>query len=236
MDSLAVGIISNQKLIRKALACLLLTFSTSYNLCIASDVDTVEQIAESLDSAKLDVLLIDVDGTDDPLKCIRRVRELSPSTKTLLLTRQSGEKFSIEVVRNGGWGLVTKQADPEVLRQAIQKVVDGEMWFSHGTMSMALQAFSNHGPSMNSPLDRLAPREAEVLTLLARGCQNKEIASRLFLSESTVRTYIKAVYRKLGVNSRLEAALIYSDCIGRDFPSGSYRAVGSGAEPTDSIS
>lgn len=211
MDALTVGIISNQRLIRKALFCLLLNLPVSCRLCIVVDSGTVEEAAEDIVTSDLDVLLLDVEGLDDALDCVRKVRGLSPSIKSLLLAGQFGEKFAIEAVRCGAWGIVTKQADPALLQQAIQKIVDGEMWFSHETMSMAIQTFAGSEQPKDSPLDQLTARERQVLALLARGYHNKEIASRLFLSESTVKTYIRALYRKLDVNSRLEAVLFYTD-------------------------
>lgn len=208
-DSLVVGIVSKRKLIRKAFIYLLLSLSLSCKLGIAAEADNLENVAEALSAANLDVLLLDVEGVDDPLKCVRRVRELSPATKPLLLTDNADETFAVQAVRSGAWGLVTKQVEPVVLGLAIEKVADGEMWFSHGTVSMALQAFSNRGERTKSPLARLTSREMEVLFLLSKGCQNKEIASRLNLSVNTVRRYTETIYRKLGVNSRLEAVICY---------------------------
>lgn len=213
MDAFAVGIISKHRLVRKALFCLLLTLPVSCRICIAADVDNVDDGAERIAASKPDILLIDCEGADDSLVCVRKVKMLSPSTKPLLLAGEVEERFAIAAVRSGAWGLVAKEADPALLQQAIQKLAEGEMWFSHGTMSMAIQSFANHRKPKGSPFDSLSQREIEVLGLLAKGCHNKEIASKLFLSESTIKTYVKAIYRKLGVNSRVEAVLVYNDNI-----------------------
>jgi len=214
MDARSVGIISNQQLMRKALVCLLLSLPMYGRVGAPMDFDSVDEASNALKDDRIDILLIDVDGTEDALNAVRKVRAISPLARILLLARQFDEKFAIEAVRSGAWGLMRTQSDPGLLQQAIQKISSGEMWFSHGTMSIALQAFAGRDQSKESALDRLTAREAEVLQLLARGYHNKEIASRLYVSESTVKTHMKGIYRKLGVNSRVEAVLHYSDSAG----------------------
>lgn len=211
VNSLSLGIIGNRKLIRKSLLCLLLTLPLSSRISVVIDADSVDDASQEITDSNPDVILLDCNGADDCFGSVRKLRKLSPSTKSLLLADKVGEAFAIEAVRSGAWGLVGTEADPALFEQAICKVAGGEMWFSQGTMSMAIQAFTNHEQPRYSLLDRLAPREMEVLALLAKGFHNKQIASRLFLSESTVKTYIKAIYRKLNVSSRVEAVIAYND-------------------------
>lgn len=209
VNNLTVGVICAQKLFRKALFHLLVALSLGSGLSFVVDSDTVDDASQQITTCAPDVLLIDCDGLADCFRTIRKVRELSPSTKSLLLTGVPDNAFAVQAVRSGAWGLVAKQSEPALLQQAIQTIVKGEMWFSHGTMVNALQAFVNHEPPEGLLLEKLTSREAEVLSLLAKGYHNKEIARRLFLSENTVRRYAESIYRKLGVNSRVEAALCY---------------------------
>jgi DNA-binding NarL/FixJ family response regulator len=199
---------------RKALVCLLLSLPICGRAGVPFDFDSIDEASNALKDDKIDILMIDVDGTEDVLNVVSKVRSISPSTRVLLLARLFDEKFAIEAVRSGAWGLMRTQSDPVLLQQAIQKISSGEMWFSHGTMSIALQAFAGRDQSKESALDRLTAREAEVLRLLVRGYHNKEIASRLYVSESTVKTHMKGIYRKLGVNSRVEAVLLYTNTTG----------------------
>lgn len=218
MNCLPIGIISDQRLVRKALFCLLSTLPIGRPILLAVDADSIEDASGQIADSKPHVLLIDSDGAGDPLECVRRVSSLSPSTKSLLLAGQIEETFAIEAVQSGAWGIVGKQAEPALLQQAIQKLMNGEVWFSHRTIGAALHTLTNNENPAGSPLDRLTPRETEVLMLLSEGLCNKQIASRLFLSESTIKVYVKGIYRKLGVNSRLKAALSYTDHIERANP------------------
>lgn len=205
----AVGIISSRKLIRKALCSLLLNLSLENGLNILFDVDTLIDASEQIIAAKPQVLMIDCESTEACLNYVHRIRELSPSTRCLLLTQNTEEEFEVQAARSGAWGLVTIQSDPVFMRQAIERVLKGEMWFSHGILGKAVQALVHHKSSSVSPFERLTAREFEVTALLAQGFQNKEIALKLFLSENTVRKYTETIYRKLGVNSRIEVALLY---------------------------
>lgn len=215
MDTLSIGLISGQKLVRKALYCLLSTLSLGWRLLLAVEADTVDDAAREIVAFKPHILLVDCDSASNCLQCVRSISTLSPSTKSLLLAAEADEMFAIRAVRSGAWGIVMKQAEPDLLRQAIEKIMNGEVWFSHRTIGNALHACLNNESPAGSPLDQLTPRETEVLMLLSRGLCNKEIASQLFLAESTIKAYVKVIFRKLGVNSRLKAALSYADHIGQ---------------------
>ena len=205
----AVGIISSRTLIRKALCSLMVALPLDGGVRIVLDLDTIADGSEQVIASRPQVLLIDCENMPASLECVRTVGEISPSTRCLLLANDAGKEFAVQAARIGAWGLVTERCDPALMLRAIGKVVRGEMWFTDGTLAAAVQTLVRHTPPQNSALERLTSRESEVVALLAQGYQNKEIAQRLFLSRNTVRTYTETIYRKLGVNSRLQAALWY---------------------------
>jgi DNA-binding NarL/FixJ family response regulator len=204
-----VGIVSSRKLMRRALCSFLINLSLGGGVTISFDVDTLGDASERLTSSKPQLLLIDCEGMAECLSYLRRIRELSPLTRCLLLTQNADEEFEVRAARNGAWGMIEKGDDPELMEQVFERVLRGEMWFSRGTLDKAIQALVGYRRPEDSALDRLTMREGEVTALLARGFQNREIAKTLFLSENTVRKYTETIYRKLGVNSRLEVALMY---------------------------
>jgi DNA-binding NarL/FixJ family response regulator len=204
-----VGIICCRKLMRRAFCSFLSNLPLGGGVAIPFDVDTLADACEQLTTSRPQLLLIDCEGMAECLSYLQRIRELSPATKCLLLTQDADEEFEGRAVRSGAWGLITKGDDPELLEQAFESVLKGEMWFSRETMGKAIQALVRRRHPEESVLDRLTAREGEVTALLARGLQNREIAQTLFLSENTIRKYTETIYRKLGVNSRLEAALVY---------------------------
>jgi DNA-binding NarL/FixJ family response regulator len=204
-----VGIVSSRKLMRRAFCSFLSNLPLGGGITIPFDVDTFADACERLSTLKPQLLLIDCEGMAECLSYLHRIRELSPLTRCLLLTQKADEEFEERAVRNGAWGLITNGDDPELLENVFESVLNGEMWFSRETMGKAIQALVRRRHPEESVLDRLTAREGEVTALLARGLQNREIARTLFLSENTIRKYTETIYRKLGVNSRLEAALVY---------------------------
>lgn len=204
-----VGIVSSRKLMRRAFCSFLSNLPLGGGITIPFDVDTIADACGRLTITRPQLLLIDCEGLAECLSYLQRVRELSPSTKCLLLTQNADGEFEERAVRNGAWGVIAKGDDPELLEQALESVLKGEMWFSRETLGKAIQVLIKRRHPEKSVLDKLTAREGEVTALLARGLQNREIAQTLFLSENTIRKYTETIYRKLGVNSRLEAALVY---------------------------
>lgn len=204
-----VGIISPRKLIRKALCSLILSLPIAGGVSVTFDAPTITDASNQLATLKPQVLLVECYSMREFLNCIHTARTLSPRTRCVVLADNPEEEFSVQTVRTGAWGLVTKGADPVLIQRAIEKVVRGEMWFSDGAMAKAIETLVRHKPSENPGLEKLTPREADVVVLLVQGYRNKEIAKRLFLSQNTVRRYTETIYRKLGVNSRLEVVLWY---------------------------
>jgi DNA-binding NarL/FixJ family response regulator len=203
------GIVSSRKLIRSALCALLHTLPVDGGVSIVLDLDSIADSSEQVIDSKPQVLIIDCGCIPAPFDCVRTVRALSPSTRCLLLSDDAGMEFAAEAARIGAWGVVTERCDPVMMQRAIGKVASGEMWFSDGTLAAVVQTIVRHESPQNSAIEALTSREVEVIALLAQGYQNKEIAQRLILSVNTVRTYTETIYRKLGINSRLQAALWY---------------------------
>lgn len=210
MDTVTVGIVSKQRLIRQALTLLLFSLGLS-GLTVGVDAETVVDASGQIIACRPHILLIDCDHSAFSLDCIRSVRELSPRTKCLLLSDGPEEKFAIQAAHNGAWGVVSKSRSAQVLRSAIEKLGAGQMCFSEEVLAKTIGALLRREPSEISAFDNLTSRETQILTLLGTGMSNKEIARRLFLSPSTVKTYIEQVYQKLGVHTRTEAALAWTN-------------------------
>jgi DNA-binding NarL/FixJ family response regulator len=112
------------------------------------------------------------------------------------------EEFLYETLRAGADGFVLKDIAPDELAQAIRTVARGEVLVQPQLASRLLSRF---GKQSTAPGEALTAREQEVLQLLARGLRNKEIASRLYVSERTVNFHLANIYQKLNVSGRTEA-------------------------------
>jgi len=178
--------------------------------------DSVEVIGEAadVDSAVAailtdppDVVLLDVHmpgggGTE----VVRRVLERGTVTAFLALSVSDAAEDVIGVIRSGARGYVTKTITGPELVDAIERVAGGDAVFSPRLAGFVLDAFAGaiDVPAIDSDLDRLSPREREVMRLIARGYAYKEVAKELFISVKTVETHVSHVLRKLQLSSRHE--------------------------------
>ena len=112
----------------------------------------------------------------------------------------------VAVVRGGARGYVTKTITGAELIEAVQRIADGDAVFSPRLAGFVLDAFAGGSAEDDEELDRLTPREREVMRLIARGYTYREVASELVLSVKTVETHVWAVLRKLQLSDRHELA------------------------------
>jgi len=205
----AVGIISPRRLFRKAFCALLLALPIGDGLTICLDSDTFSEALDSIVTSKPQLLLIDCENISVCSSYVRRVTEVSQSTRCLLFDHGAGNDFEAQAAHSGAWGLISERADHDALQKAIQALLRGEMWFSPTTMARTVHNLVHHKVPEKLAADKLTAREAEITALLANGFHNREIAQRLLISENTVRRYTETIYRKLRVNSRVAVAVWY---------------------------
>jgi DNA-binding NarL/FixJ family response regulator len=178
-------------------------------------VDVVGEAGDVLEAVDViartapDLVLLDVHlpGGDGPA-VIAGVVERGMTTKFLALSVSDAAEDVIAVIRAGARGYVTKAISPPELLSAVERIAAGDAVFSPRLAGFVLDAFSAEPTAPVDPeLDRLTPREKEVMRLLARGYAYKEIARRLHISIKTVETHASAVLRKLQLTSRNELAM-----------------------------
>jgi DNA-binding NarL/FixJ family response regulator len=173
---------------------------------IVGDARDVEGAVALIRELAPDVVLVDVHmpaGGGEAV--IRDVRETNPEIRFLALSVSDAAEDVIAVIRAGARGYVTKAISAPDLAAAIHRVAEGDAVFSPRLAGFVLDAFAGTPVvSSDTELDRLTPRERDVLQLIARGYAYKEIALRLSISVKTVETHVSAVLRKLQLSSRHE--------------------------------
>jgi DNA-binding NarL/FixJ family response regulator len=171
----------------------------------ASDVDAA---IDMIRDRAPDVVLVDVHmPAGGGARVIREVLATHPDVRFLALSVSDSPDDVIATIRAGARGYVTKTIVPHELADAIERVAAGDAVFSPRLAGFVLDAFATApAPSSDPELDRLTPREREVMQHLARGYTYKEIARRLDISVKTVETHTSAVLRKLQLSSRHELA------------------------------
>jgi RNA polymerase sigma factor (sigma-70 family) len=149
-----------------------------------------------------DVVLIDfrlTDGTGaDAAACIRQIR---PETRLIFLTREDSDAARFAALEAGASAFIHKSRAAQDVVDAIRTVAHGGSLFTPRSIAQLL----NSRREIEAQLERLTPREKEVLRLMAEGTSSREIAHKLGISYTTVRTHIRSLGSKLGVHSKLEA-------------------------------
>jgi DNA-binding NarL/FixJ family response regulator len=178
---------------------------------VAEARDGEEAIARAAELAP-DVVLLDVRMPRmDGIEAARRIRELLPSTKVLMLTVSDEEDDLYEAIKAGANGYLLKEVSVEDVAAAIHAVVQGQSFISPSMASKLLREFNalarQAAEREQLPAPVLTPRELEVLRLVARGMSNKDVADHLFISENTVKNHVRNILEKLHLHSRMEAVM-----------------------------
>mgnify|MGYP001042502292 FL=1 len=167
----------------------------------ASDGKQALELAGKLrpDIVLMDILMPVMDG----LRATAAIRQQLPDTEVIALTSVLDDAIIHQVIRAGAIGYLLKDTQSDELCRAIHAAVAGQVQLSR---QVALRLTAPH--EEEQLLQTLTEREMEVLSLVARGCSNKEIALNLFIAEKTVKAHVGSILSKLGAASRTQAALI----------------------------
>ncbi len=171
--------------------------------------EAVERVAELAQAHAVDVVVLDIGMPRlNGLEALRRIKQTFPDLAVLILTMHASEPYLFQVIQSGGAGYVLKQTADEHLLGAIRDAAQGRP-FLYPTMEARLLTDYVHrarraGERADAAFLSLTDREREVLTLVAQGFTNQEIADRLIVSVKTVETHRAHIMSKLGLQSRAE--------------------------------
>ena len=206
MDKIGVLIVDDHAVVRQGLRTLLeLHDEIEVVGEAANGVEAVEQARQLLpDLVLMDLLMPEMDG----IEATRSIRALSPATKVIILTSFAEDDNVFPSIKAGAQGYLLKNVSPPDLIKAILAAHDGEVQLDPGIARKLMEEISAK-PDKPTAND-LTERELEVLRLIARGLNNREIAGELVLSEKTVKTHVSNILSKTGSANRAEAAIYAS--------------------------
>jgi len=182
-------------------------------LDLVPDIDLVGEAENGKQALKIDldlqpdVILMDLMMPEmDGIACIREIKAQRPEARILVLTNFAGEDMIFPAIKAGAMGYHLKDSSPEALAEAIREVFRGEPSLHPLIAKRVLEEL--HAPPEGQEIyESLTRRELEVLSLIAQGLENREIAKQLVVSEATVRTHVSNILSKLHLASRTQAAL-----------------------------
>jgi DNA-binding NarL/FixJ family response regulator len=206
-EPIRVLVVDDQELFRRGLTMLLGQDADIEVIGEASDGVVGTELAAS---TAPDVVLLDVRmPRRSGVEACRDIKEAVPSAKIIMLTVSDEEADLYETVKNGASGYLLKDSSIEEVAQAIRVVQEGQSLISPSMAVKLIDEFkqmSKPERSQGSNL-RLTERELEVLRLVAKGLNNRDVAKQLFISENTVKNHVRNILEKLQLHSRMEAVM-----------------------------
>jgi DNA-binding NarL/FixJ family response regulator len=157
-----------------------------------------------------DVVLMDIDfkGGMSGIEATRRIKETSPSTKVVIMTAHDDDRMLVDAVEAGASGFLGKDEAAQEILSAAKAAAEGEVLIDPMTLARLLPQVAREREQRRDALallNDLTEREREILSLLAQGIRNDEIAIKLYISPQTVQTHVRNILGKLRVHSKLEA-------------------------------
>ncbi len=204
-----VLIADDQQMVRQGFTVLLNT---------QPDIEVVGQAVNGIEAVEMvgelppDVVLMDIRMPElGGIEATARITAAHPEVKVLVLTTFDLDEYVYEALRAGASGFLLKDASAEQLAEAVRVVAAGDALLAPGVTRRLIAEFSRLGPRPRTPLRQrvgdLTERETEVLSLIAQGLSNAEIAVRLVVAEQTVKTHVGRILVKLGLRDRTQAAV-----------------------------
>ena len=193
-----------QPLFNEALEALITRDGTNE---VVGQASAVPQIVASVPQLKPDLFVLDAGlALSSRPTLVETILSELPDTKVILLAQDTDIDLLLHAIRAGAVGVVGKKSGTQTVLRAVQAVLDGEGVVPRAMLPQLFRRLLDMGDrATDAPLNRLSPREREVLALLGRGWSNAQIGRELYISPHTVRTHVQNILQKLEMHSKLEA-------------------------------
>jgi DNA-binding NarL/FixJ family response regulator len=185
-------------------------FALENDLEVVAQTENLQQTLSAVSSTSADVILFEAGLSPNPAESISEViRRAQPGTRVIIVAHRTGEEETVDYLRRGVRGILTRSISPDLLVRCVRKVAAGETWLDNQGVNWVIEAYrtqSEHGVTPKQQL-RLSEKEMMIIGGVTQGLKNKDIALEVGTTEQVVKNYLRKIYDKLGVSDRLELAL-----------------------------
>jgi NarL family two-component system response regulator LiaR len=205
--SIKVLLVDDHKIVRQGVRAYLHTLP---DIEVVAEADSGAAAVTAVQQHQPDVVLMDLEmpGELDGIAATRQIRKLRPETQVIVITSHHQDEYIFPAVRAGAISYLLKDVEPDELAAAIRKAANGEAVLDSRVASRIIQELQGiRKKDKVNPFTELSEREFDVLRLIAAGKSNTEIAETLVIGESTVKTHIGNILKKLHLDDRTQAAV-----------------------------
>ncbi len=204
--TIKVLLVDDHKIVRQGVRAFLQTLS---DIAVVGEAETGAAAVEAVSGLTPDVVLMDLEmpGELDGIAATRQIRKARPETQVIVVTSHHQDEYIFPAVRAGAISYLLKDVEPDELAAAIRKAAQGEAVLDSRVASRLVQELQGIRREQVNPFTELSEREFDVLRLIAAGKSNAEIAESLVIGESTVKTHISNLLKKLHLDDRTQAAV-----------------------------
>jgi two-component system nitrate/nitrite response regulator NarL len=179
------------------------------DLRVVAQAETLEQAMSAVAKFPADVLLFESCIATNAPEAAGEILKHAPELKLIVITPEAEADQTVEYLRRGVRGIVTRAIPPDLLMRCVRKVAEGETWLDNRGVNWVIEAYRAQATQLTSPRpkNRLSDKELLIVSCVSQGMRNKEIAQQVGTTEQVIKNYLRKVYDKLGVSDRLELAL-----------------------------
>jgi two-component system, NarL family, response regulator LiaR len=201
-----VLLVDDHKIVRQGVRAYLHTLA---DIQVIAEADSGTAAVTAVEQYQPDVVLMDLEmpGELDGIAATRQIRKLRPETQVIVVTSHHQDEYIFPAVRAGAISYLLKDVEPDELAAAIRKAANGEAVLDSRVASRIILELQGIRKDEVNPFTELSEREFDVLRLIAAGKSNAEIAETLVIGESTVKTHIGNILKKLHLGDRTQAAV-----------------------------
>jgi len=176
---------------------------------VVARAESMGQTLTALSLYPADVLLFEQGLSPTPAQAVTEILKRAPGVRVVVLVNQAVEQDTVDYLRRGVCGMVNRTITPDMLARCVRKVFAGETWLEQREVKWMLEAFRAQAAQLRrgEAKPRLTEKELLIISGVARGLKNKDIADELGTTEQVIKNCLRKLYDKLGLGDRLELAL-----------------------------
>jgi len=184
-------------------------FALEDDIRVVAQADSLEQLRAAIEGHPADVVLVEGELLTGATSSIPELRRIAPHIKIIVQTEFADQNQTVALYRHGIRGIISRSISADLLIRCVRRIASGETWIDNQALNWVIEAYRAQETALLNPRPQkhLSPKEAVIITCIAQGKRNKEIAFQLGTTEQVIKNCLRKIYEKLGVADRLELAL-----------------------------